>query len=428
MPSPERSHAFRRRAGAAAAVAVLFPLFALRGAAQDPAPRPPKLDIPAAAPAYASRIAPFFAAYCTKCHGAERQKGSLRLDGRDGILKGGDHGPVIAQGDAAASEILRRLRLPVDDERHMPPKDKAQPAADDIEVLEAWIEARAPFEDGSGSEVGAAASSAAGTDPALAGRGSSPSGIAPIPLPGPAPAEALAALRARLVHVEPLAEGDPRLVVECAAPAAGIDDAAATELLTPVLGQVARLSLARTKVTDAALALAARMPHLEQLDLRATAVTAAGLSALREHPRLAEIVLARTKVSDAALDAFRAMPALRRVHVWGSGISAAAVAELRKDRPSLRVDAGDAEDAAALDVESAIKLTSDAPPPGAKPPAPVSPVSPVPVNATCPVSDKAVDPRYVILFEGRAIGFCCPNCPSAFWRSPGDFAAKLPPR
>ncbi|MDZ4828772.1 MAG: YHS domain-containing protein, partial [Phycisphaerae bacterium] len=48
-----------------------------------------------------------------------------------------------------------------------------------------------------------------------------------------------------------------------------------------------------------------------------------------------------------------------------------------------------------------------------------------PINAVCPVSGTPVDPRYTIVYEGKVIGFCCPNCPKKFWDDPKAFAEKL---
>jgi hypothetical protein len=39
-------------------------------------------------------------AECYECHDAKKQKGDLRLDHRDGLLKGGEEGPAIVLSDA----------------------------------------------------------------------------------------------------------------------------------------------------------------------------------------------------------------------------------------------------------------------------------------------------------------------------------------
>lgn len=55
---------------------------------------------------FEKRIRPFLANECYECHGARKQKGGLRLDSRDALLKGGDSGVVLMPGDAARSVLI----------------------------------------------------------------------------------------------------------------------------------------------------------------------------------------------------------------------------------------------------------------------------------------------------------------------------------
>jgi YHS domain-containing protein len=130
----------------------------------------------------------------------------------------------------------------------------------------------------------------------------------------------------------------------------------------------------------------------------------------------------RTRLSDAAVDTLLALPALTAVWLWESGISPEAVTRLRAERPALQVDAGDDEPAEVLELEPEPVFTSDATPVDA----PEVPAGLEPVNTTCPVSGSPVNPKYTILYEGRVIGFCCPNCPKQFWADPESFLAKVP--
>jgi hypothetical protein len=276
---------------------------------------------------------------------------------------------------------------------------QAQPTEAEIAALEKWIEAGAPF-DGA-----AAPSSSAAPAPKT--------GAAAPGVPGADPA-AIEALRAKLAHVEPLARDSKLLVVSFAAVAADTGDAEARELLAPLLPQIADLSLARSRVGDDTMKLAARMPNLSRLDVRETGVTDAGIAALKGHSQLAELVLARTHLSDAAVDHLLELPALKRVFLWNSGLDATALARLRQQRPELAVDAGAASDARPIETEGGVTLTKAAPAPG---PA---------VNTVCPVSGKPVDPAFQIVFKGKVIGFCCPKCPDAFRADPAKFESKLP--
>lgn len=78
--------------------------------------------------------------YCIDCHGPKKSKGQLRLDNLEFALKGGKNGPAIVLGNAAKSEMIRRIKLPKDDDDAMPTKGK-RPTAAEIELLEEWINA-----------------------------------------------------------------------------------------------------------------------------------------------------------------------------------------------------------------------------------------------------------------------------------------------
>ena len=89
-----------------------------------------------------------FAHKCFKCHNSTKRKGDLALDHKEGMLKGGENGPIIVPGNAGDSEIIRRLRLPKHHEDVMPPKgNKLQKS--EIELIALWIDQGAHWADSS---------------------------------------------------------------------------------------------------------------------------------------------------------------------------------------------------------------------------------------------------------------------------------------
>ncbi|ETZ20594.1 DUF1549 domain-containing protein [Pedobacter sp. V48] len=83
---------------------------------------------------------------CYKCHGSEKVKGDLRLDGKHVAFKGGENGPVIVPGNPQESEIFKRISLPADHKDVMPSKGRKLPEKD-IEIVRFWIEKGAPWPD-----------------------------------------------------------------------------------------------------------------------------------------------------------------------------------------------------------------------------------------------------------------------------------------
>ena len=58
---------------------------------------------------FETSVRPVLAANCYDCHGDERM-GGLRLDSREGLLKGGKSGPAIVPGDPEKSLLIQAVR------------------------------------------------------------------------------------------------------------------------------------------------------------------------------------------------------------------------------------------------------------------------------------------------------------------------------
>jgi mono/diheme cytochrome c family protein len=93
---------------------------------------------------YAADIKPMFEKSCVKCHGADKQKGKLRLDSLDAALKGGQDGKVIEPGHSADSMLIHNVAHLGDEDDFMPPpdnKDKIPPLTkEQIGLIRAWID------------------------------------------------------------------------------------------------------------------------------------------------------------------------------------------------------------------------------------------------------------------------------------------------
>ena len=88
---------------------------------------------------FAKDIEPLFQSQCLKCHGPDKQKGGLRLDGKESALKGGDnYAPAIRPGKSAESPLIHFVAGLVPD-MEMP--QKGDPLTlDQIGMLRAWID------------------------------------------------------------------------------------------------------------------------------------------------------------------------------------------------------------------------------------------------------------------------------------------------
>ena len=100
----------------------------------------PEGEIPEAAQRQIARfekeILPIFEARCTACHGGDSPQSDLDLRTLAGALKGGKHGPAIAEGFSDKSILMRQLQSGV-----MPPKGTGKPLDDaQVELIREWID------------------------------------------------------------------------------------------------------------------------------------------------------------------------------------------------------------------------------------------------------------------------------------------------
>lgn len=94
---------------------------------------------------FLDRVKPLLDSRCVSCHGADKVKGGLRLDSREGALKAGESGaPAVVPGNPAESLLLQAV-LHSRPDLEMPPKDKL--TTNDIAILERWIRDGAPWPD-----------------------------------------------------------------------------------------------------------------------------------------------------------------------------------------------------------------------------------------------------------------------------------------
>ncbi len=68
-------------------------------------------------------IKPLFEASCTGCHGEQKQRGDVRLDGLEAVLKGGRDGKVVIAKRSTESPLLIAVSG-LEKEAAMPPKRK----------------------------------------------------------------------------------------------------------------------------------------------------------------------------------------------------------------------------------------------------------------------------------------------------------------
>lgn len=94
------------------------------------------------------QVRALFAHRCYRCHSSDQSKGGLVLDSREGVLRGGENGPIIVPGRSGESELVRRISLPPGHEDAMPGEGKEEPlSADEIALIRLWVDRGAHWAD-----------------------------------------------------------------------------------------------------------------------------------------------------------------------------------------------------------------------------------------------------------------------------------------
>jgi hypothetical protein len=94
---------------------------------------------------FEKHVRPALVEHCYRCHSPAAEKGikgGLRLDTREGWMKGGDTGPAIVPGQPDKSLLIRAIRY-ADEQLQMPPKGKRLPP-ETVAHFEAWVSMGAP--------------------------------------------------------------------------------------------------------------------------------------------------------------------------------------------------------------------------------------------------------------------------------------------
>lgn len=308
------------------------PLYALVGKTPAKPVRQPIANLDQAL-VYQDLVEPILEAKCYQCHNDQKQKGELRLDAAEFLLEGGEHGPVITAGNAGESELYKRLLLPEDDDKRMPPKGKPQLSVAEVQLIGWWIShGQADFK-----KKVADLPKDDQIKPVLAGLGKlsteaegtpgSGAEIPPVKVARAKPAD-LQKLEKLGVTFSPLTP-DHTLLAANLVNNPGFNDEQLRQLLA-LQDQIVWLDLSETAITDKALPLIARFKHLTRLQLDKTGITDAGIRHLQQLPHLRTLNLYGTQVSDKGLTALRSCKNLKHVYLWHTQATPQGVAALQQ--------------------------------------------------------------------------------------------------
>jgi mono/diheme cytochrome c family protein/uncharacterized membrane protein len=244
---------------------------------------------------YKDIVSPILSQKCVSCHGPNKQKGKLRLDGQEWIVKGGKSGATITAGNIDASEIIKRIVLPPDDEDHMPPKEKGQLTNQQITLIQWWVLKGASFS-ASVQELAPDAS----IQPALLSLTQNTrkekAVQAALPEVEAASEKEIAFLKSKGAIVIPIAQGSNLLnvnFINCTA----ITDSVLTALKA-IAPQLYWLKAEGPLVKDELVEAVSGAKYLKRLSLAGSGITQKSRQILKQLPQLEQINLYQTPIEE----------------------------------------------------------------------------------------------------------------------------------
>lgn len=284
---------------------------------------------------YADIIAPIFEEKCVACHGKTKQKGKLKLDQIENVLKGGKNGFYHGSEEGKMALMSHRMRLPLSDKQHMPPKGKTQLTEKEIVIIEKWLSLGASpkllLKDLQLTEEVVLASM----------EETNMTKTADWPLvPGLAAVSEtkLTPLRDRGMVVLPLASGHPLLQINCQSLSDFSDKDG--ELFKGLEKNIASIRLSGTRISDKSLQWISGLPNLSKLYLDNTLITDEGIALLKNTTELRYLNLVGTSITEKGLRTLSSLPLLKSVYLYQSEVKIEDMAEIQQRMPKVYFDLG----------------------------------------------------------------------------------------
>lgn len=287
--------------------------------------------------AYKDVIDPILQQKCVACHGADKQKGKLRLDSEAFIRKGGKNGNTIAR-NADEALMLSRIVLPPDDEDHMPPKEKGQLTKDQIALIDWWIRNGANFQ----AKVKDLPQDdqIKKTLAKLEGPGEAEEIVVAEVLPevDPAPTAMVAQLKKAGAVVVPVATGSELLAVNLI----NLTDSSEQiwKALAAISAQVFELKAEGAKVNNNTIGYFSGMKHLRRLSLAGSSINDSALSAIAKLTELQSLNLRGTKVSGNGLSALITLKKLKALYLFQTAVDSGSMAKVKTSLPGIQMEVG----------------------------------------------------------------------------------------
>jgi len=283
---------------------------------------------------YNDLVKPIFQEKCFACHNNEVKRGGLNMAYKDSMLAGGNGESVLLANNAQESELFRRITLPNNNLKFMPPVGNPL-TYDEIKIIEWWIEQGASFD-----KLVADVNVVEGIQPALIRQynlDTSPRPYYEMVNIAPMDSLQLEALEEKGFIVNVLGGKSPLLDVKYSGKDLTIE---LLKSLEPAAQHITWLSLGKTNISDEGLSIIAKFENLTRLQLENTKISDKGVKAIANLKHLEALNLYGTEVTNDCLSDLQKMEGLKRVYLWATKVNASDAKSLEENKKGLQVIIG----------------------------------------------------------------------------------------
>jgi uncharacterized membrane protein len=305
---------------------------------------------------YKDEVAPILKLRCYNCHAALKQKNGLRLDGEMFIKKGGKNGKIFVAGNTFKSPLYTSLVLPIDDEKHMPPKGKHQLSQNEILIIERWIKSGASFEDiidtinnkevvnknildDSKSEK--VKIEIRETTKGIVVDNNIKTAIKISSLPNPAAINPaiIEGFKQENIILTNIAEGSNFVMANFVNVVPF--NKASLQALKNINEQLVILKLTNLAIDDNDLKIVADLKNIKKLNLENSLITDDGMAYIKQLSQLEQLNLYGTNISDEGLIQLTSLKNLSQIYLWKTKVTKGGIEQFKKIHPKVTIEIGD---------------------------------------------------------------------------------------
>jgi uncharacterized membrane protein len=300
---------------------------------------------------FAHMVKPILEEKCMSCHNSKKAKGDLVMETEKLLLKGGKSGMLWDSTAADLGLLLRRVHLPLEARKHMPPQGKPQLTDEETEIITQWIRKGADF------NLRVADLPPGDTLHLMAVQIFTNAEIAEYDFEEADPATVEKLNTANRV-VSPEALGSPALAVNFFN--STLFSPEHLKELSEVRKQIVTLDLAKMPLKDADIKLISNFENLRRLNLSFTSVTGAALTELKKLKHLRSLSLSGTQVNAEQLKQLQSFPNLKTVYTWNIPMALADMEKLQQQAKHIRFETGFRGDTIKLKLSPPVLINEEA--------------------------------------------------------------------